>query len=100
MLILFINGNYISQSITGVIEKNCWAGLDEYFSSLIKALTMECEENSGSVGVKRKARRRRRATGPGISLQTHSSDHTSSTLQNSLNLPHINDNTGMKLMVQ
>ncbi|KAF3428069.1 hypothetical protein E2986_09009 [Frieseomelitta varia] len=79
--------------VKSVIEKNCWAGLDEYFSSLIKALTMECEENSGSVGVKRKARRRRRATGPGISLQTHSSDHTSSTLQNSLNLPHINDNT-------
>lgn len=77
--------------VKSVIEKNCWAGLDEYFSSLIKALTMECEENSGSVGIKRKARRRRR--GPGISLQTHSSDHASSTLQNSLNLPHINDNT-------
>lgn len=72
--------------------------MDEYFTSLIKALTIECEENNGSGGVKRKTRRRRRATGPGISLQTHSSDHTSSTLQNSLNLPHINNNTGMILM--
>lgn len=79
--------------VKSVIEKNCWAGMDEYFTSLIKALTIECEENNGSGGVKRKTRRRRRATGPGISLQTHSSDHTSSTLQNSLNLPHINDNT-------
>ncbi|XP_043598366.1 protein Aster-B isoform X2 [Bombus pyrosoma] len=79
--------------VKSVIEKNCWAGIDEYFTSLIKALTVECEETTGSGGVKRKARRRRRATGPGISLQTHSSDHTSSALQNSLNMPHINDNT-------
>ncbi|CAK9813177.1 Protein Aster-B [Anthophora plagiata] len=79
--------------VKSVIEKNCWAGVDEYFTSLIKALTIECEEGSGSGGVKRKTRRRRRATGAGISLQTHSSDHTSPTLQNSLNLPHINDNT-------
>ncbi|CAL7941744.1 unnamed protein product [Xylocopa violacea] len=79
--------------VKSVIEKNCWAGIDEYFTSLIKALTIECEENSGSVGIKRKARRRRRPTGPGISLQTHSTDHTSPMLQNSLNLPHINDNT-------
>ncbi|KOC61144.1 GRAM domain-containing protein 1B [Habropoda laboriosa] len=79
--------------VKSVIEKNCWAGLDEYFTSLIKALTIECEESSGSGGIKRKTRRRRRATGPGISLQTLSSDHTSPTLQNSLNLPHINDNT-------
>ncbi|OAD57404.1 GRAM domain-containing protein 1B [Eufriesea mexicana] len=79
--------------VKSVIEKNCWAGLDEYFTSLIKALSIECEESTGSGGIKRKARRRRRATGPGISLQTHSSDHTSSTLQNSLNLPHMNDNT-------
>ncbi|XP_076756914.1 protein Aster-B [Xylocopa sonorina] len=79
--------------VKSVIEKNCWAGIDEYFTSLMKALTIECEENSGSVGIKRKARRRRRPTGPGISLQTHSTDHTSPILQNSLNLPHINDNT-------
>ncbi|XP_029045428.2 LOW QUALITY PROTEIN: protein Aster-B-like [Osmia bicornis bicornis] len=79
--------------VKGVIEKNCWAGLEEYFTSLIKALTIECEENSGTGGVKRKARRRRRATGPGIVLQTHSADLTSPSLQSSLNLPHINDNT-------
>nr|XP_012149577.1 PREDICTED: GRAM domain-containing protein 1B-like isoform X3 [Megachile rotundata] len=79
--------------VKGVIEKNCWAGLEEYFTSLVKALTIECEESSGSGGVKRKARRRRRATGPGIVLQTHSTDHTSPSLQSSLNLPHVNDNT-------
>ncbi|XP_076167712.1 protein Aster-B isoform X2 [Ptiloglossa arizonensis] len=79
--------------VKGVIEKNCWAGIEEYFTSLIKALTIECEENTSSGGLKRKTRRRRRVTASGITLQTHSSDHTSPNLQNSLNLPRINDNT-------
>ncbi|XP_015436745.1 PREDICTED: GRAM domain-containing protein 1B-like [Dufourea novaeangliae] len=79
--------------VKGVIEKNCWAGLEEYFTSLIKALTTECEECITGGGLKRKARRRRRVTGTGITLQTHSADHTSSNLQSSLNLPHINDNS-------
>ncbi|XP_076246608.1 protein Aster-B isoform X1 [Calliopsis andreniformis] len=79
--------------VKGVIEKNCWSGIEEYFTNLIKALTIECEEISSSGGLKRKARRRRRVTGVGVSLQTHSSDHTSSNLQNALNLPHINDTT-------
>ncbi|XP_076625066.1 protein Aster-B [Colletes latitarsis] len=78
--------------VKGVIEKNCWAGIEEYFTSLIKALTIECEENTSSGGLKRKTRRRRRVTASGIALQTHSSDHTSPNLQNSLNLPRINDN--------
>ncbi|XP_076277317.1 protein Aster-B [Lasioglossum baleicum] len=78
--------------IRSVIEKNCWAGLEEYFTSLIKALTIECEEFSNSGGLKRKARRRRRVTGTGITLQPHSAEHASPSLQNSLNLPHINDN--------
>ncbi|XP_053971246.1 protein Aster-B-like isoform X2 [Hylaeus anthracinus] len=78
--------------VKGVIEKNCWAGIEEYFTSLIKALTIECEENISSGGLKRKTRRRRRVT-TGITLQTHSSDHSSPNLQNSLNLPRINDNT-------
>ncbi|XP_078038443.1 protein Aster-B [Augochlora pura] len=79
--------------VKSVIEKNCWAGLEEYFTSLIKALTIECEEFSNTGGLKRKARRRRRITGTGITLQPLSADHTSPSLQNALNLPHINDNS-------
>ncbi|XP_076663530.1 protein Aster-B isoform X1 [Andrena cerasifolii] len=79
--------------VKGVIEKNCWTGMEEYFSSLMKALGVECEESTNTVGLKRKARRRRRATGPGITLQSHASDHASSNLQASLNLSHINDTT-------
>ncbi|XP_072753461.1 protein Aster-B [Anoplolepis gracilipes] len=72
-----------------VIEKNCWAGLDEYFNSLVKALTVECEEGSGSGGLKRKTRKRRRATGVGATLQTHASEHISVNHQISpSNLPH------------
>jgi len=61
----------------GVLEKNCWAGLEEYFNSIIKALTVECEEGNGSGGLKRKTRKRRRATGVGTALQTHTSEHIS-----------------------
>ena len=60
-----------------MLEKNCWAGLEEYFNSLIKALTVECEEGNGSGGLKRKTRKRRRATGVGAALQTHTSEHIS-----------------------
>ncbi|XP_014471146.1 PREDICTED: GRAM domain-containing protein 1B-like isoform X2 [Dinoponera quadriceps] len=61
--------------VKSMIEKNCWAGLEEYFDSLTKALTVECEEGSGSGGLKRKTRKRRRATGVGATLQTHASEH-------------------------
>ncbi|KAK0178293.1 hypothetical protein PV328_002257 [Microctonus aethiopoides] len=57
-----------------MIEKNVWAGLDEYFCSLTKALSVECEVTAGGNGLKRKTRRRRRVVGPGTSLQTHASD--------------------------
>ncbi|XP_033228649.1 protein Aster-B-like [Belonocnema kinseyi] len=76
------------------IEKNCWAGLEEYFSSLIKALSVECEENHGGTvggtgGLKRKTRRRRRTVNTGISLQTHAPDLLSSNHQPSAaELPH------------
>ncbi|XP_018305385.1 GRAM domain-containing protein 1B isoform X1 [Mycetomoellerius zeteki] len=63
--------------VKSVLEKNCWAGLEEYFNSLIKALTVECEEGNGSGGLKRKTRKRRRATGVGAALQTHTSEHIS-----------------------
>lgn len=77
-----------------MIEKNCWAGLEEYFSSLVKALTMECEEGNGSGGLKRKARKRRRATGVGAALQTHASEHMTANHQiSSSNLPHAHSNT-------
>lgn len=75
-----------------MIEKNCWAGLEEYFSSLIKALTIECEEGNGSGGLKRKTRKRRRATGGGSSLP-HVSEHMSVNHQISpSNLPHAQSN--------
>jgi len=76
-----------------VIEKNCWAGIDDYFNNLTKALTVECEEGSGSGGLKRKTRKRRRAAGVGAVLQTHVSDHTSANHQISpSNLPHTHSN--------
>lgn len=79
-----------------MIEKNCWAGLEEFSNSLIKALTMECEEGNGSGGLKRKTRKRRRATGVGASLQTHASEHISANHQNSpSNLPHAHSNNAI-----
>ncbi|XP_020297898.1 GRAM domain-containing protein 1B-like, partial [Pseudomyrmex gracilis] len=73
-----------------VIEKNCWAGLEEYFNSLVKALTVECEEGSISGGLKRKTRKRRRATGVAATLQTHPSEHISANHQISPSiLPHV-----------
>lgn len=76
-----------------MIEKNCWAGLEEYSNSLIKALSMECEEGNGSGGLKRKTRKRRRATGVGAALQTHASEHISANHQISpSNLPHAHGN--------
>ncbi|XP_011315483.1 GRAM domain-containing protein 1B [Fopius arisanus] len=50
-----------------LIDKNCWAGLEEYFGSLVKALSVECEETSAGNGIKRKTRRRRR----GVGASTH-----------------------------
>lgn len=77
----------------GVIEKNCWAGLEEYFNSLVKALAVECEESSGSGGLKRKTRKRRRATGVGATLQPHVAEHISVNHQISpSNLPHTHSN--------
>ncbi|XP_011862780.1 PREDICTED: GRAM domain-containing protein 1B-like isoform X4 [Vollenhovia emeryi] len=74
----------------GVIEKNCWAGLEDYTNSLIKALTLESEEGTESGGIKRKTRKRRRATGVGATLQTHASEHISANHQISpSNLPHV-----------
>ncbi|XP_011862778.1 PREDICTED: GRAM domain-containing protein 1B-like isoform X2 [Vollenhovia emeryi] len=73
-----------------VIEKNCWAGLEDYTNSLIKALTLESEEGTESGGIKRKTRKRRRATGVGATLQTHASEHISANHQISpSNLPHV-----------
>ncbi|XP_029170647.1 protein Aster-B-like isoform X1 [Nylanderia fulva] len=75
-----------------VIEKNCWAGLEEYFNSLVKALAVECEEGTVSGGIKRKTRKRRRATGPGAALQTHASEHISVNHQISpSSLPHVHN---------
>ncbi|XP_071633352.1 protein Aster-B isoform X3 [Temnothorax longispinosus] len=76
--------------VKSVIEKNCWAGLEEYTNSLIKALTVESEEGNGNGGLKRKTRKRRRAAGVGATLQTHASEHISANHQISpSNSPHI-----------
>lgn len=52
--------------VKNYIEKHCWSGIEEYYSSLIKALKEECERTrrameSGVVGTKQKVRRRRQA---------------------------------------
>lgn len=79
-----------------MIEKSCWAGLDDYFSSIIKALNLECEEGIGSAGLKRKTRRRRRATCAGSALQNHSPDNMSPNHQSlPTDLPHIHNNNGI-----
>jgi hypothetical protein len=44
--------------VKGMIEKTCWSGLEDFYSSLSKALHVEGEENVGDV--KRKSRRKRR----------------------------------------
>lgn len=45
--------------VKGMIEKSCWQGLDDFFTSLTKALHAECEE-AVYPAVKRKSRKRRR----------------------------------------
>lgn len=95
-LIVFSQIKY-KKSVWGLvksfIEKNCWAGLEDYFSSLIKALSVECEESSGVVGLKRKTRRRRRATSANVTLRNHSPDKLPVTLQSaSTDLPHVHNN--------
>jgi hypothetical protein len=81
---------------TGFIDKNCWAGMQEYFNSLIKALAVECEESSVVAGgLKRKARRRRRVTTAGVTIQTHSPDHTAFNHQSPVvDLPHSRNING------
>lgn len=43
----------------GMIEKNCWQGLEEFFIALNKALCLEAEEAVDPT-IKRKSRRKRR----------------------------------------
>ncbi|XP_025601796.2 protein Aster-B-like [Athalia rosae] len=79
--------------VKSFIEKNCYAGLEEYFSSLIKALSVECEEGNVGVGLKRKTRRRRRLTGAAATLQTHPVDHLQSSHQAvTTDLPQVYNN--------
>lgn len=44
--------------LVGMIEKNCWAGLEDFFLHLSRALQAEGEENIPEL--KRKSRRKRR----------------------------------------
>lgn len=92
--------NFVSYK-TDVIEKNCWSGLEEYFISLIKALSVECEEGSGSGGLKRKTRKRRRATGVVSALQTHASEHMATNHQISpSNSPHAHGKYGRNMSLR
>ncbi|XP_066997865.1 protein Aster-B isoform X2 [Anabrus simplex] len=52
--------------VKGFIEKNTWAGLEDHFVALIKALRAECDR---SLSVKKKTRRRRRGTTVGPTLE-------------------------------
>nr|CAD7398039.1 unnamed protein product [Timema cristinae] len=45
--------------LSGFIEKNTWSGLEDFHTSLTKALQVECDSGIG-LGVKKKVRRRRR----------------------------------------
>lgn len=75
-----------------MIEKNCWAGIEDYFNNLTKALMVECEEGNGSSGLKRKTRKRRRAVGVGATLQAHVSDPSANHQISPSNLPHAHSN--------
>ncbi|RZC41619.1 GRAM domain-containing protein 1B-like, partial [Asbolus verrucosus] len=44
--------------VKGMIEKNCWSGLEDFYASLSKSLHLEGEENVPDI--KRKSRRKRR----------------------------------------
>lgn len=77
--------------ILGMIEKNCWAGMDEYFNSLTQALSVECEDNSGTRGVKRKSKRRKCNKDLKAVIQT--SEHIPLNLPPSLvDLPFVHNN--------
>ncbi|KAK9711679.1 GRAM domain-containing protein 1B-like [Popillia japonica] len=54
--------------VKGMIEKNSWQGLEDFFSALAKALHIEAEE-AASTTTKRKSRRRRRPSIPRGSLE-------------------------------
>ncbi|CAG2055791.1 unnamed protein product [Timema podura] len=45
--------------VKSFIEKNTWSGLEDFHTSLTKALQVECDNGTG-LGVKKKVRRRRR----------------------------------------
>lgn len=80
---------------TGFIEKNCYAGMEDYLRHLIKALSVECEESNLGVEIKRKARRRRRLTGATTSPVV--ADHLQSPHQAvAADLPRVYSNNGEK----
>lgn len=54
--------------LTGMIEKNSWQGLEDFFNALAKSLHLEAEETAIAT-VKRKSRRRRRPSIPRVSLE-------------------------------
>ncbi|XP_057338129.1 protein Aster-B-like [Microplitis mediator] len=72
-----------------LIEKNGWAGMEEYFGSLAKALSVECEDTSGGNGIKRKTRRRRRAVGASPSLPVHAPDLPATLSASVAEPPHV-----------
>nr|CAD7604613.1 unnamed protein product [Timema genevievae] len=57
LLALFVS--ILLALLLGFIEKNTWSGLEDFHTSLTKALQVECDNGTG-LGVKKKVRRRRR----------------------------------------
>ncbi|CAG5099829.1 Similar to GRAMD1B: Protein Aster-B (Homo sapiens) [Cotesia congregata] len=72
-----------------LIEKNAWAGMEEYYGSLTKALSVECEDTASGNGIKRKARRRRRAVGVSPSLPVHAPDLPTTLSAAVADPPHV-----------
>ncbi|XP_074112163.1 protein Aster-B [Cotesia typhae] len=72
-----------------LIEKNAWAGMEEYYGSLTKALSVECEDTASGNGIKRKARRRRRAVGVSPSLPVHPPDLSTTLSAAVADPPHV-----------
>ncbi|XP_047104393.1 protein Aster-B-like isoform X1 [Schistocerca piceifrons] len=71
--------------VKGFIEKNTWAGLDDFYGSLAKALQVECDHDN--ISKKKTTRRRRRGATVGPNLLEDSTPR----LGHPLTRPYLND---------
>ncbi|KAL3280124.1 hypothetical protein HHI36_017629 [Cryptolaemus montrouzieri] len=71
--------------VKGMIEKNCWSGLEEFYSSLSKALQAEGEEYVPDV--KRKTKRKRKLhSAPRIEVPVARADSVAQVKETSMNM--------------